>query len=321
MPRVRLGVALLIPPHHDREIDGLRRALGDPALDRILPHLTLVPPVNVREDDLVDAARVLREAGAATRPFRVQLGPAASFLPENPVLYLAVGDGADQVQVLRDQVFHPPLERKLTHAFVPHVTIADEADPSRIEAALVAIGEYRIEVTFERVHLLQEREGRRWDPIGDFPFAAPAVIGRGGLELELTVSKRHDPDATAFQAREWPAADLAVFGTTELPNPVAISARRDGVVVGLASGYVSSSHGHLEELIVAADTRHEGVGSKLLAAFESKAIELGATFLTLDTAEAGNAEKFYASRGWRRAHVLPKFHFDRDFVRMVRSLG
>jgi 2'-5' RNA ligase len=317
-----LGVALLIPPHHDREIDGLRRALGDPALDRILPHLTLVPPVNVREDELGDAARVLREAGAATRPFAVEIGPAATFLPENPVLYLAVaGGGVDAVRTLRERVFQPPLERKLTHDFVPHVTIADEADRERIEAGLVALRDYRIEVTFERVHLLQEREGRKWEAIGDFPFAAPAVIGRGGLELELTVSKRHDPDATAFQAREWPAADLAVFGTTSMADPIAIAARRDGEIVGLASGYVSTSHGHLEELIVAADARHEGVGSKLLAAFESKAVELGATFLTLDTADAGPAENFYAAHGWRRDHVLPKFHFDRDFVRMVRAVG
>jgi len=321
VPRVRLGVALIVPPHHDREIDGLRRAMADPALDRILPHLTLVPPVNVREDELADAARVLREAGAATRPFRVELGPAATFLPENPVLYLAVGAGADEVRALRERVFRPPLERKVTHDFVPHITIADEADAARIEAGLVAMGEYRVEVTFERVHLLQEREGRKWEAIGDYEFAAPAVIGRGGIELELTISRRHDPDASAFQAREWPSADLAVFGTTEMANPVAISARRDREIVGLASGYVSTSHGHLEELIVAADARHEGVGSKLLAAFESKAIELGATFLTLDTADAGPAETFYASRGWRRDHVLPKFHFDRDFVRMVRDLG
>ena len=48
MGRVRLGVALLIPPPFDREVDGLRRALDDGSLGRIPAHLTLVPPVNVK---------------------------------------------------------------------------------------------------------------------------------------------------------------------------------------------------------------------------------------------------------------------------------
>jgi hypothetical protein len=47
VPRVRLASALLVPEPFAREIDGLRRALDDD-IDRVPPHLTLVPPVNVR---------------------------------------------------------------------------------------------------------------------------------------------------------------------------------------------------------------------------------------------------------------------------------
>ena len=96
MPKRRLGVALLIPPPFDREVDALRRACDDGGLGRIPAHCTLVPPVNVREDALDDALRVLRQAAAATSPFAVQLGPPASFLPDNPTLYLSVsGPGFD----------------------------------------------------------------------------------------------------------------------------------------------------------------------------------------------------------------------------------
>jgi 2'-5' RNA ligase len=90
VPKRRLGVVLLVPPPWAAEIDGLRRALGDGALGRIAPHLTLVPPVNVREEDVPAALAVLRSAAAEVDgpSLVVRLGPAATFSPENPVVYL-----------------------------------------------------------------------------------------------------------------------------------------------------------------------------------------------------------------------------------------
>ena len=58
-------MALLVPEPVAAEVDGLRRALGDGSLGRIPPHLTLVPPVNVAEDDVPKALSVLRQAAAA----------------------------------------------------------------------------------------------------------------------------------------------------------------------------------------------------------------------------------------------------------------
>jgi 2'-5' RNA ligase len=146
----------------------LRRALGDPALGRIPAHLTLVPPVNVRE--VKDAVAVLRRAAAPSRPLRLELGPPATFLPDNPVVYLSVRGELDDLHALRDRVFKPPLERDLTWPFVPHVTLADEAPPERINAAVVALADYRAEATFTAVTLLQEGPGRVWTPIADVPL-------------------------------------------------------------------------------------------------------------------------------------------------------
>lgn len=68
MPKARLGVALLVPGALGGEVNGLRRALGDGALGRIPPHITLVPPVNVGEDRLPAALALLRstEVGPAS---------------------------------------------------------------------------------------------------------------------------------------------------------------------------------------------------------------------------------------------------------------
>ncbi len=323
MPKRRLGVVLLIPPPWSHEIDGLRRAFGDGSLGRIPAHLTLVPPVNVREDAVADAMAVLRDAASSTRPFVVDLGPPATFLPVNPVAYLAVdGDGADEVERLRDAVFTGPFERDLTWPFVPHVTLADEADPDRIRAALGALRDYEIRVTFDRVHVLEQGDGRMWHPIADAPFASgPAVIGRGGLELELHSSSRLDAEAAQWMDAAWAAYAVGEYGTSENDEPFAIAARRNGVVVGTASGTTRSDGAYLADLIVDAADRGTGVGSHLLAAAESLAAERGCARITLRTPAGGAARTFYETRGWTVYAELPKWRNGRDFVQMERLLS
>lgn len=156
-----------MPPPVAAEVDGLRRALGDGAFGRIPPHLTLVPPVNVRADALPDAVAVLRAAAAGTPPLDLRLGPVTTFHPVTPVLYLAVGGAVDGVVALRERVMVPPLERATTHPFVPHVTVADDIDPDRIPAAVAALADYVVDVRVEAVHLLEEGRDRVWRPIAE----------------------------------------------------------------------------------------------------------------------------------------------------------
>ena len=257
MGRVRLGVALLVPPPFDAEIDGLRRALGDGTLGRMPAHLTLVPPVNVREDRLGEALAVLRRAAATTRPLTVTLGPPATFLPDSPTVHLPVGDEAP-VRALRDGVFVDPLARPLTWPFVPHVTLADEASSDRIDAAGVAMADYRVDLTFGRVHLLLEGPGRIWAPIADATFAPPATVGRGGLPLELTVSEEVDPLAARLG-----------------PERLVVTARVDGAVAGYVEGSCHGRAAHLASLVVTDDAGHLDVGRHLVAAFRYEAAKRG----------------------------------------------
>lgn len=309
VPKRRLGVAVLVPAPLSHEIDGLRRAVGDPALGRIPAHLTLVPPVNVREDRLPGALARLREAAAATRPFRLTLGPPATFLPVNPVLYLAVGGDVDALTALRDRVFREPLARTLTWPFVPHVTVADEAAPERIEAALTAMSDFAATIEVDRVHLLEEGPGRVWTPVAGALLAPPAVVGRGGLPVELSVTDGVDPETAAFVQREWP---------DEPAQTVVVTARREGRVVGVAQGRVRAGDAHLSLLLVAAGERGTGVGSHLLAAFCDAAAGRGATSATVRTAAAGPALAFYEDRGWRVETGLPAHRHRADFVQLRR---
>lgn len=287
--RHRLGVALLVDQPAAAEIDGLRRAVGDRALDRIPPHLTLVPPVNVRGDQLGSAlARLRLAAGAAAGPLELTLGPPSTFLPANPVLFLAVGGDLPELRSLRAGVFVPPLARQLTWPWVPHVTLADDAAPARIEAALVALDRYARVVEVDRLVLLEETrtdQGRRWVPLADAALGPPAVVGRGGLALTLVRGRIVDPEAAALLGG---AADVGAAGgpsgagaaladgtslgrfplVSSTGPPIVVTARHDEMAVGLAVAWRVDDGGHVA-VLVDPTRRRSGIGTHLLAAVES----------------------------------------------------
>ena len=327
MPRVRLGVVLLVPPPVAVEVDGLRRALGDGALRAIAPHITLVPPVNVRDDRLLDAVDVLRRAAAAHRPLTLTIGPAATFAPDSPTLYLSVDDGDEgrRIDAIRDAVFVEPLQRRIDWPFVPHVTLADEAIDARLAAAVTALADYRAEIALDRVHLMQEQADHTWTPIADAPLGAgPVVRNRGapGMELELTTTNERAPETRAFENREWSSHDQAELGrgVEWFEDPFVISARRDHRVVGVARGWTAGGIAYLSGLIVAAEHRGEGIGSHLLAAFTSLAADRGCRRLAVRTFAGSAAYGFYQRHGWVDEARFQPWVFGRDFVQLRRDL-
>ena len=301
----------------------LRRACGDHDVGRIAPHCTLVPPVNVGRDRLEDALVVLRAAASATPPITVTLGPVATFLPVNPVLYLEMGGEVEAVRALRDRVFAEPLARTLTWPFHPHVTVLDGGDPDHLEAAVRAFAGYRAEVTFEGVHLLQERRderGRRvWRPLADAALAAPAVVGRGGLALELTVGEALDPEAAAFSEREWAVIDHDRYGDV-WPHDLAVTARRSGRIVGTAVGWTSGESALLCDLVVAAACRREGIGSHLVARFLAEAGARGCRLVRARTEAGGPAEGFWRRLGWVEEARFDRYTLGRDHLQLRRDL-
>lgn len=324
MAKVRLGVVLLVPQPAATEVDGLRRACGDSMLGAIPPHITLVPPVNVRRDDMAWALATVRAAAAGVPgPLELTIGPARTFLPETPVVYLAVGGDLDPVRRLRDAVFREPLARKVSWKFVPHVTIADQMEPERIPAAVAALASFQVTVPISRVELLMEQyddDNRRvWHPVADVPFGPRAVIGRGGLPLEITASELLDPEARSFAEREWAGYSFEQYGVAA-ESTLAVAARRDGRVVGVATGDVRVDEAYLARLIVDADHRSEGVGGHLLAAFEHEARTRGCTVVSLRTRAGGDADRFYRERGYVEHSRLPDWRYGHDFVRLVRRL-
>src|SRR5690606_485175 len=264
MTRQRLGVVLLVRQPVATQVDGLRAALGDGALARIAPHITLVPPINVAERDLSGVLAHVREASAASRPLSLRLGGVATFSPVNPVAYLQVpGEPAelDELHSLRASLRSGPLERPDQHPFVPHVTVADDLPADRLEAAERALSAFDAPISFDRVHVLAQGPDRRWSPIAAAPLGGigSGPVGRGSLPLEIVVGGMPDLEAASLLAVDQDAPGL----------PFGVSARRDGALIAAAWGWTSHQRLEVADMVVAARHRGTGVGRHVLAAVEA----------------------------------------------------
>ncbi len=276
-PRHRLGVALLLDPPGSLEVDGLRRALGDTALGAVPAHVTLVPPVNVRAEDLGSALRVLRNAANdQPGPIAVDLGPVTTFMPASPVVYLAVGGpDLERLARLRQAVVAGPMLRPDHWPWVPHVTLTDDAPADRIEAALASLYSYSSTAVFDRVVLLEERE-HRWQPLADARLGRAAVVARGGLELEIVEGRVLAPDVIAM-AEGAEAAFLAALDTVPASSSIVLTGRRNGEVVGVATAWHDGEIGGTVEVfvLVVGGSRRQGVGRALLQALHTSVQQHG----------------------------------------------
>ncbi len=264
-PRRRLAVALLIPHPLATEINGIRRACGDPRLGRIAPHITLVPPVNVAEDAVTGVVDLCREAAAATPVLHLTVGAPSTFAPVTPLAWLSVGGDVDIAADLRARLDTGPLARPADHPFVAHVTISGTVADARLDAMVAALSDFAADCTIDRLHVLENRQltdGRwGWLPIVEATFGRSRSIGVGGLALDLTVSALLDPDATAFLDA----------GGHDAAGSLTVTARRDGTVVGVAVGTVRDGLASLERLVVGEGHQRQGTGSHLLARFTAEA--------------------------------------------------
>lgn len=323
-PRRRLTVALVVTGALANEIDGLRRALGAKALERIAPHCTLIAPVNVREESIEAVLSNVRAAAGKSAPIAVNLGPLATFWPRTPVLYLAVSGDLDAMTVLRTNLGAGPLApppARSERDFVAHLTLDQRIEPSRLPHAMAALADYRATYCFERVTVLEQDANHRWQPLADAALGKPVVAGRGSLDLELSVVERPDPVVAAWADEQWASHSRERYGEGLRPvKPYAFVARADGRPVGFADGEIRGPVLRIGRLIVSPEWRSLGVGSHLLRALERLGLERGCGRVRLETLSGGRAEQFYAEHGYVVTATLPRWREEGDFVLMERDI-
>ena len=163
---IRSQLSLFVPPSVAAEIEAIRRIV-DPVQHRLIPaHVTLC-----REDELAGfrlAECEARLGQAPPGPLTLQFGPPERF-GEHGILLPCVG-GADGFQSLREIV----LGSRQARAHAPHLTLAHPRNPRAPRNSLDSAAALRagLQVTFEAVHLIEQRDDDPWIVRATIPLVA-----------------------------------------------------------------------------------------------------------------------------------------------------
>ncbi len=124
-----------------------------------------------------------------------------------------------------------------------------------------------------------------------------------------------------FLAREWPAADRAIFGEDcdWTSRPVVVEARADEELVGAVLGEVIAGMARLHDLLVVEGRQGRGIGGRLVEAFCERAAALGAARCYLRCPATEPHRRFYERLGFAQVARLPRYYHDHDFLEYLRE--
>ncbi len=165
-----LGVVVDLPDPAAGQLRAHREAIGDPQVDLIPAHVTLLPPTAVVPDDLRRIERHLATLATRSHAFEVILDGAGTFRPVSQVVYVRVTEGAEHLDQLQQAVRRGPLERELVYPFHPHVTVAHKLDDAVLDVAMSRLAQYRASFTVDSFLLYEQDSAGVWHPRRRFGF-------------------------------------------------------------------------------------------------------------------------------------------------------
>jgi 2'-5' RNA ligase/GNAT superfamily N-acetyltransferase len=301
-------------------IDAIRQAIGDPHLRRIAPHITLIRPFNVADEQLDEVLDAVRAAAShrESRPIGVTLGPPRVF-DTSDTLYMAVDErGTERLTALRELLRAGAMDLPEQYPqYVPHLTLARGVVRADLLAAALVLRACKMDTAIEYLTVFEMDAASVWHTLCDFVLARAAVSGRGGFEIEVTLSAVAAPDVEEFASRAWTEHDREL-GIAWDRHDLTLVARRRGRVLGLASGWVDGGLGYLSSLIVEPPHRGEGIGLRLVEMFRSETAARGATRWAVRTFADTDAHRWYLRHGWTEETRFANWIEGRTFIQLRR---
>ncbi|GAB2754615.1 2'-5' RNA ligase family protein [Sinomonas soli] len=158
--RPLVGVILGFPDTVAQELRAWRASFGDRMAEVIPAHITLV--TTTETSDWGAAARHVRAVAARAQPFTVRLRGTGTFRPVSPVVYVKVDEGFEECVSLHRELQRGPLARTLPFPYHPHVTVAHDLPPERLDEAQNGLESYSASFTVGSMGLYEHDADGFW---------------------------------------------------------------------------------------------------------------------------------------------------------------
>ena len=163
-----IGVSLAVPEPWGSRLQEFRVANGDEQGATIPTHITLVPPVDIDQEQLAEVERHLESVAAHAASYSVHLRGSGTFRPVSPVVFVNLVEGISQTEQLATDCRRGPLELQLDFPYHPHVTIAHLDDDDLLDRAFDELATFDCSFTVEAFGLYVHDEVLGWQPTRDY---------------------------------------------------------------------------------------------------------------------------------------------------------
>lgn len=160
MPTV--GIVIAVPDPWAVQLQQFRNNTGDIEAMTMSTHITLVPPLDVTEQQLPDVVGLLERTAANEPRFTITLDGTGSFRPVSDVVYVALSQGEAPCARLADALLRPPLDQARDFAYHPHVTVAQNVDQETLDDAERNLADFHCRFEVTKLNLYLQDVGQRW---------------------------------------------------------------------------------------------------------------------------------------------------------------
>jgi 2'-5' RNA ligase len=159
-----IGVAIPVPEPYGSELRERRAGFGDPLAETVPTHVTLIPPVEVREDELDDVCAALGRVSGEVAPYAMRLHGTGTFRPVSPVVFVAVTEGVADTGDLADRVRRALAVPEPEFPFHPHVTVAHHLEEAMLDRAHGELSGFACDFAVDHFALYHHEDGAGWVP-------------------------------------------------------------------------------------------------------------------------------------------------------------
>src|SRR5215207_5125676 len=159
-----IGVAIPVPEPYGTMLREKRADFGDPMAETVPSHVTLIPPTEVKDDELDIVCTALERASASLPPFPMRLRGTGTFRPVSPVVFVAVSQGISYTEMLATCLRTALEAPEPTFPFHPHVTVAHNLDDASLDRAYDELSTFECQFIVNAFALYHHEDGSGWVP-------------------------------------------------------------------------------------------------------------------------------------------------------------